>query len=381
MKIIHMADSHLGFTSFSRVDKYGRNLVEEMVYKGFEQAVDKIIDLKPDAVVHAGDVFHHVRPRIRPLYVFKRNLERLSRAGIPVIIISGNHDAPKGFSSTSPFFMYEGTENVSIAHRYQYEKFEIDGYSFHCIPYCIDPSDYVNEFNNINLTSNDVLVMHGLIESLRNKRLRTVGEHELNDSLLKRDFDYIALGHYHAQLQITENTWYSGSIEYFNFSEAKDAKGMLLVDLDKHKAETVNVRPNYMIDYPVADCTGLASEDIAEILIELCNKDEIKDKMVRINLMNVNRAAYRNIDQTRLNKLGAPALVLKFKVDFADDEGRRDDPIDRFKLHEEFEKFLEYDAALDLIPRSIKDDVTTYGTGLIKNAVSSRNMETLDVPE
>ena len=52
MKIIHMADSHLGFTSFSRVDKYG-NLVEEMVYKGFEQAINKIIEIKPDAVVHA----------------------------------------------------------------------------------------------------------------------------------------------------------------------------------------------------------------------------------------------------------------------------------------------------------------------------------------
>jgi len=153
------------------------------------------------------------------------------------------------------------------------------------------------------------------------------------------------------------------------------------VDLDKHNAETVKVRPNYMIDYPVVDCSGLSSEEIAEKLIELCDKDKIKDKMVRINLMNVNRAAFRNIDQIRLNKLGAPALVLKFKVDFVDDEERRDDPIDRFKLHEEFEKFLEGDAALDLIPRSIKDDVTIYGTGLIRQAVSTRNMETLDVPE
>ena len=75
--------------------------------------------------------------------------------------------------------------------------------------------------------------MHGLVESLGNRKMRTVGEHELKDSLLKRDFDYIALGHYHAQARISENAWYSGSIEYFNFGEATDAKGMLLVDLEK----------------------------------------------------------------------------------------------------------------------------------------------------
>ena len=126
MRIVHLADSHLGFSSYSRVDKYGRNLVEEMVYKGFEQAIDRIIQLQPDAVVHAGDVFHHVRPRIRPLFVFKRGLERLFEAGIPMIVISGNHDAPKGYSATSPFFIYEGPRDLHIAHRYQYERFEVE---------------------------------------------------------------------------------------------------------------------------------------------------------------------------------------------------------------------------------------------------------------
>ena len=120
MKIVHMADSHLGFSNYSRVDKYGRNLVEEMIYDGFDQALDKIIELKPDAVVHAGDVFHHVRPRIRPLYAFKQGLEKLQDAGIPVVIISGNHDAPKSYSAISPFFIYEGMKGVNIAHRYKY---------------------------------------------------------------------------------------------------------------------------------------------------------------------------------------------------------------------------------------------------------------------
>ena len=102
MKIIHLADSHLGFSSYSRMDEHGQNRIEEMVYTGFDQAIDRIIQAHPDAVVHAGDVFHHVRPKIKPLVVFQRGLQRLMEEGIPVIVISGNHDAPKSFSSDQP---------------------------------------------------------------------------------------------------------------------------------------------------------------------------------------------------------------------------------------------------------------------------------------
>lgn len=81
MKIIHLADSHLGFSSYSRLDEHGQNRIEEMVYSGFEKAIEQIIRAHPDAVVHAGDVFHHVRPKIKPLFIFQRGLQRLASSG------------------------------------------------------------------------------------------------------------------------------------------------------------------------------------------------------------------------------------------------------------------------------------------------------------
>ena len=93
--------------------------------------------------------------------------------------------------------------------------------------------------------------------------MRSVGEHELKDSFLKSDFDYIALGHFHGQAQLSRNAWYSGSVEYFNFGEAQDKKGMLLVDLETGRAESVPVKPKYMIDHPAIDCSGMRSEEIA----------------------------------------------------------------------------------------------------------------------
>ena len=378
MKIIHLADSHLGFSSYSRMDEHGRNRIEEMVYTGFDQAIDRIIQLQPDAIVHAGDVFHHVRPKIKPLVVFQRGLQRLMEEGIPVIIISGNHDAPKSFSLTSPFRLFEGLRDVHIAQRYRYERFMVGDHYFHCIPFCLEPGDYLTEFEKIERSGRDVLVMHGLVESLQNRKMRSVGEHELKDSMLKSDFDYIALGHFHGQAQVASNAYYSGSVEYFNFGESQDEKGMLLVDLETGKATNVPVKPRYMIDHPAIDCRGKNSEEIAECLMELCQEHDVRDKMVRVTLKGVNRAAYRSIDQGRLNRLGTTALYFKIRLEFLDEEEHIERPVDRTLLHMEFAGFMEEKACQDQIPKTIKDEVVSYGSELMKRAVQARHKEALD---
>jgi DNA repair exonuclease SbcCD nuclease subunit len=381
MKIVHLADSHLGFSSYSRLDEYGRNRIEEMVYSGFSEAIDRIINLRPDAVVHAGDVFHHVRPKIQPLVVFQRGLLRIIEEEIPLIIISGNHDAPKSFSQTSPFRLFEGLKDVHIAQRYEYERFEVGDHCFHCIPFCLDSKDYRTEFEKIKRTGRDVLVMHGLVESLKNKRMRSVAEHELSDSFLKSDFDYIALGHFHGQAQISSNAWYSGSLEYFNFGEAQDNKGMLLVDLETGQVDSIAVRPRYMIDHPAVDCSGMRSEDIAGCLMQLCQEDDIRDRMVRITLRNVSRAAYRSIDQTRLHRLGSPALYFKIRPEFEDVEEHLERPVDRRTMHEEFSAYLFEEASASRVPAAIKDDVLAYGSEIMKRAVFARHKEAMDASQ
>lgn len=382
MKIVHMADSHLGFSNFNRVDKYGRNLVEEMIYQGFEQAVDRIIDLKPDVLIHAGDIFHHVRPRIRPLYVFKRGLEKLQDAGISIVIISGNHDSPKSYSAISPFYIYEGMKDVLIAHKYQYERFSSGDHVFHCIPFCLDPHDYIKEFSKIDRSGNDVLVMHGLVESLQSKKMRTLGEHELKDSLLKSDFDYIALGHYHGQTQISKNAWYSGSIEYFNFGEASDRKGILLVDLESREVEQIEIKPKYMIDHPAIDCSGMSSSELSEVLQDVCDPDRISDQILRINLENVSRSAYRNLNHAKLSRLTSAALYFKIKIEYDDEKERVDHvPINALRLHEEYAKFLEDEASRNMISKAIKGDVMAYGCSLLKRAVAVHNSEAMDASE
>ncbi|MGO1769067.1 MAG: metallophosphoesterase family protein [Microbacterium sp.] len=93
-RIAHLSDLHIGAT-LSGVAPYRRSPridpVEEP-YRSVESAFARVLDDEYDAVVIAGDVFDRGATK-RDVQVFDRALERLHEAGIPVAIISGNHDA------------------------------------------------------------------------------------------------------------------------------------------------------------------------------------------------------------------------------------------------------------------------------------------------
>ena len=66
MKLIHIADTHLGLAAFNHLDpESGMNLREKQVYDNFLKAIDEIIQQKPDVLVHAGDLFDVIKPKTR----------------------------------------------------------------------------------------------------------------------------------------------------------------------------------------------------------------------------------------------------------------------------------------------------------------------------
>lgn len=382
MKIVHMSDSHLGFQDLNKVDDKGRNIIEKMVYSGFITTIEKIIELKPDAVVHAGDVFHRERPGIRPLYVFKKGLERLNDAGIPVIIINGNHDAPKSWVKTSPFCIYEGMKDLNMAHRGEYKYFDIDDHRFHCIPYCLDADKYNSEFSKIEDRRGGVLIMHGMVESMWSERRNDVGEYGLDDSFLKSDFDYIALGHSHGRRKVTntKNAWYSGSVECFSFDEVGQKKGILLVDLSAGRIEPQPIEiyeSKYRIDYSPIDCSGLSSADIISEIFEQCKSDEIADKIIRCNLKNVDRNQYKKINPSMLAELRNQCIDLKITYEFKE-EKMIDMQINGTNLSDEFSKYIGEELSKKSYNKEIKDKILKYGSDLMNEVEKARNTEVLN---
>ena len=83
---VHAADLHLGYS------QYGLEARREDFDKAFQELIDKTIELKPDFMIIAGDLFHQARPSNVTLENAIKNFSRLREAGIPVLTVDGSHD-------------------------------------------------------------------------------------------------------------------------------------------------------------------------------------------------------------------------------------------------------------------------------------------------
>ena len=328
MHLIHIADTHLGLSQFNRLDpESGMNLREMQIYDNFLSAIDGIIKAKPDVLVHAGDLFDQVKPKNSAFETAMKALERLHEAGIPLVVIAGNHSMVKTRYATSPFavLVYHPGE-ITAAYKFRYESVEIGDTVFHLIPNMLRPEDYRAAYDQVELskTHHNVLVTHGLATSIKDKRLATVAEHELDNTILSDGFDYIALGHYHRQSQITDNAWYSGSLEYLTYGEIADAKGGLLVDLnhsslDESCRSRANVRSLALPRTPMVDlgtilCEGVHPGDItSEIISRVAQQNVPFQAMAQVTLDGISREHGKGIDMRELACVREQLLDLKIR--------------------------------------------------------------------
>ncbi|WP_321507474.1 DNA repair exonuclease [uncultured Methanoregula sp.] len=319
MKLIHIADTHLGLSAFNRLDpESGMNLREKQIYDNFLRGINDIINQKPDCVVHAGDLFDTVKPKTKAYTTVLEALERLHTAGIPLVIIAGNHSMVKTRYTTSPYEILKYHKaDVTAAFRFQYEKVEIGDTMFHLIPNMLRPEDYRTAYDAVELspTHHNVLVTHGLATAIKDKRLATVAEHELDGTILSEKFDYIALGHYHRQCQITDNAWYSGSPEFLTYGEIKDEKGGLVVDTGSHAVRHLELPKTPMADLGTIACEGVHPGDITDEIITRVGARSLPDgSMAQVTLDSLSREHGKGIDMKHLAGVRGQLLDLKIRV-------------------------------------------------------------------
>jgi len=319
MKLIHIADTHLGHAAFSRLDpESGMNLREKQIYDNFLSAIDLIVREKPDCLVHAGDLFDTVKPKTKAYTTVLEALERLHAAGIPLVIVAGNHSMTKTRYTSSPYevLTYHKSQ-IAAAYKFRYEKAEIGDTVFHLIPNMLRVEDYRAAYDEIehNKTHNNVLVTHGLATQIKDKRLATVAEHELDGTILSENFDYIALGHYHRQCQITDNAWYAGSTEFLTYGEIKDEKGGLSVDVAKHEVRHLDLPKTPMADLGTIKCAGVHPGDITEEIISRVNAKHLPlSAMAQVTLDRLSREHGKGIDMKDLAGIREGLLDLKIRV-------------------------------------------------------------------
>ena len=352
MKILHVADTHLGFSAYRKATQDGINQREIDIYNAFEQFIDYAIDVKPDLIIHAGDLFDNVRPNNRAITFAINQIVKLSKNKIPIIIISGNHEHPKIRETGHIFSIFDHLENVYPVYNSKYEKisFQIQDKKLiiHALPQCNSKKEFEEELKKLKSDKQadyNIFVSHGSVTGVQEFTMNEFNELIIPAKILSRDFDYIALGHFHKYTKLAENAFYAGATENLTFADANEKKGFIELKLSekslKQNFVEINTRP--MIDIKPIKCTGLKLDQIMKEIKQKIQEIKPDQKTFRITLDDISTNVYRSIDFNEIQKLTNKAVHYEIKANLikkdADKKQSTSSRIDA--LVNEFKKYVE----------------------------------------
>lgn len=328
MKLIHCSDTHLGYSDYHKIDpQTGINQREQDFYNSWNCLIEDIIKKKPDFVVHAGDLFHTTRPTNRAIAVALEGIQKVSDAGIPFVLISGNHSTPKIRATGSIFESISLFSHVYAAYQSKYKRFQMKECAIHCIPHCSLTEELQAAFEEIKVDKKakyQLLVAHGSWAGQASFSMGEFNEQKLPDpeETSKIQFDYIALGHYHKHIKIKPNILYCGSTERTSFNEAGNSTGYLTFDLDKSDADYFEVPSRPMFKLEPIDCLELDTSQIYEEMNKISTKD-LKDALVNLTLRNVQHETLVKLDNRQIDEIFNQVFLLNKSISQLMREGNK----------------------------------------------------------
>lgn len=346
MKLIHFSDTHLGFSDYSKIDpSTGINQREQDFYNAWQAVIHAILEIKPDVVLHAGDLFHTTRPTNRAIAVAMEGIQQISDAGIPLVLISGNHSTPKIKATGSIFEAISLFPNVYAAFSSRYEKFSIRELDVHCVPHCALTEELEQAFANIQLAGtaqHNVLLTHGAWTGTREFSMGEFNEQYIPHPELQTGsaFDYIALGHYHKHIAIEKHIVYAGSTERTSFNEAGYTSGFMYVDLSESSFQYIPIPSRPMIKLPPLDCTDLTVADIFTRLEKMATSD-LEQSLVSVELNNINHDTLIAIDWRQIDQMFSHVFYLEKVVRQRFGKAEHAISTSMDSLPVEFERYME----------------------------------------
>ncbi len=313
VKIIHMADTHLGYRARRgtvnkwAVDNYSKPYEQE-IYDTFLKVIDEISHKKDiDFLVHCGDIFHHPSnyssyPPPEPARrVLKEGLDLFftnTQNQVPFIYIEGNHGVFRGYEYT-PFESHINKEQYPNLYYFKerdliesiksnnslFIEFPNKEVRFYLFPYFefksfeAYTSAYDNWIQNQQPKDNlyiNIAVAHG-----------SVGDDTLHNKVNSDDFgyDYVALGHEHGFKQVSRNHYFSGSLLPLNFKERYENQSYLIVDINEKTRElTVDrISTDELLNRPFEIITVDAKAKYSITDLENHIQNEINKRIEEVN--------------------------------------------------------------------------------------------------
>jgi DNA repair protein SbcD/Mre11 len=304
LRIAHISDTHLGYRALFKSDpETGRNQRSLDIEHAYETAVTDILSRNVDLVIHSGDVFHHTRPSWPALRCFIRQTRRLEEAGLPIIVIGGNHDTPRLRTSGSAYSVLDlALPKTTFVTGYEEEFPSLDeSMNLHIVAVPHGKlADNSPPFTQPEKGKRNILITHGLVPGMNLRGHREPGEEEVSDSILDATFDYIALGHYHVSSKQRHNAWYAGSTERMGFGDENVDPGYLIVQLgapgEPPEVEHIPLPARPMKTLPELDAEGMDAREIADKVLAQLKKLKMPQAITRISIAKAHRPIRREAE-------------------------------------------------------------------------------------
>jgi len=350
MKILHIADTHLGYSAYRKETEEGINQREVDVYDAFKQFVDYAVKSKPDLIIHAGDLFDSVRPNNRAITFAIQQILRLSKRGIPSVLIAGNHEHPRLKETGHIFSIFDHIEHIYPVYNAKYGvvSFIINNekVAIHAIPQSSSKDEFYNNLDKLKSDPSsdyNILITHGCVKGIKEFSMNEFNELVIPVSYLKTDFDYIALGHYHKYTEVSKNTFYAGSTECLTFTDSGEKKGFIELELKDKKLNhifiTLKNRP--MIDTKPIRCLNLSLDEVMKKINDTVEAVEPEGKIFRMILEDIPSHIYRGIDFSDIRAQSNKATHYEIKAVIVRDVDPKFSENSRINaLSQEFRTFL-----------------------------------------
>ncbi len=274
MKIIHTSDWHIGQT----LHQYQRDDEHRFF---FNQLKNIILEVKPDALIVSGDIFHSATPTVVSQRIYYHALVELSQLldDFQIIVTAGNHDSPSRIEA--PRELWEAF-NVTVVGNldfyrdaaenqlsYDVSKIKIPIKNNNEIVGWVLAVPFLNASNYPSLSENDsysnrvfhfykelkddlkkdsqykenhsvVAMGHFMMSTVNaNAYNKMIGGLESVDSdgmMSLKEIDYWALGHVHHPQHVGGNIRYSGSPFALTFNEDYN-HSVSIVTIEDHNVD------------------------------------------------------------------------------------------------------------------------------------------------
>jgi exonuclease SbcD len=366
-RILHFADAHIDMVSQGRQDpQTGLPLRSIDFLNALDTIIQTAIDEKVDLVLFAGDTYRDRSPAPTFQREWGRRMVRLSQAGIPTLLLVGNHDRSPAFGRAHALQEYEtlSIPYVMVASKPCLIKPEEIGVPLQIIalPWLSHSgmiaalgletakikninehmekafTELVSGFlEEIDPTIPVVLTAHGMVQGAKlgaERSLSLGSEFILPPSLVKDPrLDYVALGDIHKAQNLNGDqsfhtdpelnhsnqppVIYPGSIERVDFGEAGDDKFFVIAEVTRGstKISWRKLHGRKFIDCACRLVTEKKTMDApavqAAIMASLPPVEKITDAMLRL-VVTYPREMESLVDEQAIRQYAEPAFEFHF---------------------------------------------------------------------